>query len=144
MKTERTLQDLQARKAALEAKLRQTEALIRQDLNELKADLNPMRQLGSFVQNLVGTHPTALPAMLDQQIDAGLTRWLDRVLPGPNLQGVRVLVPILVKGILHAAAPFAFKNLENALAWLIEKVKRPENPPAGQGGAGEPEAVPQA
>ena len=144
MKTERTLQDLQARKAALEAKLRQTEALIRQDLNELKADLNPMRQLGSFVQNLVGTHPTALPALLDQQIDVGLTRWLDRVLPGPNLQGVRVLVPILVKGILHAAAPFAFKNLENALAWLIEKVKRPENPPAGQGGASEPEAVPQA
>lgn len=138
MKTERTLQDLQARKAALEAKLRQTEALIRQDLNELKADLNPMRQLGSFVQNLVGTHPTALPALLDQQIDAGLTRWLDRVLPGPNLQGVRVLVPILVKGILHAAAPFAFKNLENALAWLIEKVKRSENPPT------EPEAVPQA
>ena len=138
MKTERTLQDLQARKAALEAKLRQTEALIRQDLNELKADLNPMRQLGSFVQNLVGTHPAALPALLDQQIDAGLTRWLDRVLPGPNLQGVRVLVPILVKGILHAAAPFAFKNLENALAWLIEKVKRPENPPT------EPEAVPQA
>ena len=144
MKTERTLQDLQARKAALEAKLRHTEALIRQDLADLKADFNPMRQMGSFVQNLAAAHPSALPAMFEQQIDAGLTRWLERVLPGPKLQGVRALVPILVKGILHAAAPFAAKGLENALAWVIEKVKRPEAPPGEAEAAGDLRGVPQA
>lgn len=126
--TEQTRQRIEARKAALRAKLSQAETDIRQDLQDLRAEADPLQAAGRFVRSLVSAAPTAAIASLTQKAPSEVFQWslntgasllLRRFLPAPYARIIGTAAPFAAA----ALGPTAMRQVENALEWFIEKTE---------------------
>lgn len=128
MKNEHAHFDVQARKQALKARLSVLETSIRKDISDLRDDLRPLKQIGSFVKNMLMPEPSgsASAGALGFVAETGLNIALNQFLPGKNLHGLRTVAPVLLKNLASHALPKAKSGLEKMLAWVAEKTEAPK------------------
>ncbi|HND89054.1 MAG TPA: hypothetical protein PK971_12030 [Saprospiraceae bacterium] len=127
MKNNLSHADLEARKAALQAKLEVIEAQFRQDLDDLREDLNPGKQIMNLVKRMFAPAPVlqiAKSGAANFALNTGVNMVGRMLLPGWKWKVARHVVPAVAPDLGHTletAAESARKGLIKALEWVADK-----------------------